>query len=85
MKTECLWVRVKGMVEDNTVGVLYRPPSQEDQIGEALPRQIGDATFLQALVLVGDFNHSDIIWIDNTAGHNQSRRFLEYIGDNYLF
>ncbi|GAB0176076.1 hypothetical protein GRJ2_000072800 [Grus japonensis] len=33
---------------------------------------------------MGDFNHPDIFWRDNTAGHKQSRRFLECIYDNFL-
>ena len=39
---------------------------------------------MQALVLTGDFNHPDICWRDNTAGHKQSRRFLERVDDNFL-
>ena len=31
-----------------------------------------------------DFNHSDICWRDNTAGHKQSRRFLGCVDDNFL-
>jgi len=34
---------------------------------------------------MGDFNHPDICWRDNTAGHNQSRRFLDCVDDNFLF
>ncbi|GAB0206807.1 hypothetical protein GRJ2_003146300 [Grus japonensis] len=33
---------------------------------------------------MGDFNHPNIRWRDNTAGHKQSRRFLECIDDNFL-
>ena len=33
---------------------------------------------------MGDFNHPNICWRDNTAGHKQSRRFLECIDDNFL-
>ncbi|GAB0195045.1 hypothetical protein GRJ2_001969800 [Grus japonensis] len=33
---------------------------------------------------MGDFNHPDICWRDNTAGHKQSRRFLECVDDNFL-
>ncbi|GAB0208941.1 hypothetical protein GRJ2_003359800 [Grus japonensis] len=33
---------------------------------------------------MGDFNHSDICWRGNTAGHKQSRKFLECIDDNFL-
>lgn len=31
-----------------------------------------------------DLNHPSICWRGNTAGHKQSRRFIEYIGDNFL-
>ncbi|GAB0180427.1 hypothetical protein GRJ2_000508000 [Grus japonensis] len=33
---------------------------------------------------MGDFNHPDICWRDNTAGHKQSRRYLEYTDNNFL-
>ncbi|GAB0176134.1 hypothetical protein GRJ2_000078600 [Grus japonensis] len=33
---------------------------------------------------MGDFNHPGICWRGNTAGHKQSRRFLECIDDNFL-
>ena len=33
---------------------------------------------------MGDFNHSNICWRDNTAWHKQSRRLLECIDDNFL-
>ncbi|GAB0176597.1 hypothetical protein GRJ2_000124900 [Grus japonensis] len=33
---------------------------------------------------MGDFNHPNICWRDNTAGHKQSRRFLECVDDNFL-
>lgn len=39
---------------------------------------------LQALVLLEDLNHSSVCWSDNTAGHKQSRRFLENIDSNFL-
>ncbi|GAB0206702.1 hypothetical protein GRJ2_003135800 [Grus japonensis] len=38
----------------------------------------------QVLVLMGDFNHPDICWRDNTAGYKQSRKFLECVDDNFL-
>ena len=38
---------------------------------------------MQALVLMGDFNHPDTCWSNNTAGHKQSRRFLECVDDNF--
>ncbi|GAB0179518.1 cAMP-dependent protein kinase inhibitor alpha [Grus japonensis] len=84
--TESLWVRIKrraGTV-DTVVGFCYRPLHQEDQVDEALHRQIGAASCSQALVLTGNFSHPDIHWRDNTAGHKQSRRFLECVDDNFL-
>ena len=33
---------------------------------------------------MGEFNHPAICWRDNTAGHKQSRRFLECDDDNFL-
>jgi len=84
--TESLWVKIKGRAGKGniTVGVCYRPPDQDKRVGEALYRQIGEASRSKALVLMGDFNHPDICWRDNTAGHTQSRRFLECIDDNFL-
>ena len=36
------------------------------------------------MLLTGDLNHPGIHWRDNTAGHKQSRKFMEYIDDNLL-
>lgn len=33
---------------------------------------------------MGDVNNPSICWSDNTAGHKQSRRFLECSVDNFL-
>ncbi|GAB0209553.1 hypothetical protein GRJ2_003421000 [Grus japonensis] len=82
--TKSLWVRIKGRAGDIIVGVCYRPPDQGDQADEALYRQIGAASCSQALVLMGDFNHPNIYWRGNTAGHKQSRRFLESTDDNFF-
>ncbi|GAB0204964.1 hypothetical protein GRJ2_002962000 [Grus japonensis] len=84
--TKSLWVRIKGSAGagDIIVGVCYRPPDQGDQADEAVYRQIGAASRSQALVLMGDFNHPDICWRDNTAEHKQSRKFLECVDDNFL-
>ncbi|GAB0204868.1 mitochondrial enolase superfamily member 1 [Grus japonensis] len=86
--TESLWVRIKGRAGtgDTIVGVCYRPPDQEDQADELLPvyKQVGAASHSQALVFMHDFNHCNICWRDNTAGHKQSRKFLECVDDNFL-
>ena len=33
---------------------------------------------------MGDFKHPDICWRNYTAGHKQSRRFLECIDNNFF-
>ena len=65
--------------------VCYSLPDQEDQVDEALYKQIGAASYSQNMVLMGDFNHPNICWKDNTAGHQQSKRFLECVDDYFLF
>jgi len=69
---------------DTVVGVYYRPPDQEEEVDEAFYRQLKIASQSQVLVLMGDFNHPDICWEDDTARHMQSRRFLQNINDNFL-
>ncbi|PKU49340.1 rna-directed dna polymerase from mobile element jockey-like [Limosa lapponica baueri] len=73
--TESLWVRIKGSTGagDVIVRVCYRPPHQSDREDEDLYRQIGAALHLHTLVLMGDFNHRDICWKDNTSGHKYVR------------
>ncbi|GAB0187677.1 hypothetical protein GRJ2_001233000 [Grus japonensis] len=84
--TESLRIGIKGRAGtgDTIVEVWYRPPNQEDRVDEALCRQIGAASCSQALVLMGDFSRYQGGWRDDTAGHKQSRRFLECIDDNFL-
>ena len=59
---------------DGVVEIHYRLSEQE----------VDGASCSQGLVLMGDFNHPDMYWRDNTAGHKQSRRFLECIDDNFF-
>lgn len=65
------------------VGVCYRPPDQGEPVDEAL-LQLQEVSCLRALVLMGDFNHPDTCWDGGMAGGRQSRRFLEYVEDNFL-
>ena len=50
----------------------------------ALCRQIGANSHSQDLILMWDFSHPSTCWRDNTAGHKQSRRFLECVVGNFL-
>ncbi|KAK4816389.1 hypothetical protein QYF61_016706 [Mycteria americana] len=62
-----------------------RPPDQEEQVDEAFYRQLEGSSRLQVLVVMEDFNCSNICWYrDSTAGHRQSRMFLESFSDNFL-
>ncbi|TRZ07523.1 hypothetical protein HGM15179_019577, partial [Zosterops borbonicus] len=81
-----LRVKIKGRggTGDVIVWVCYRPPDQEGRVDEALYRQIGAASHLQALVLMEDFNHLDVCWRENMAGHKQFRKFLKCVDDNFL-
>ncbi|PKU43816.1 hypothetical protein llap_5882 [Limosa lapponica baueri] len=83
---ESLWVKTKcrAGTSDVTVEVCYRPPNQEDQAVDALYKQIGEASRSQALGLMGDFSHPDNCWRNNTAGHKESKEFLERTDDNFL-
>jgi len=66
------------------VEVCYRPPTQDEEVDERLYKQLGEVSRSLPLVLVGDFNFPDICWNYNTADREQSRRFLECVGDNFL-
>ena len=48
---ESLWARIKERTDksDIIVGVSYRPPDQEEQVDEALYRQVRAASHSQAL------------------------------------
>ncbi|PKU29035.1 mitochondrial fission process protein 1 [Limosa lapponica baueri] len=62
---ESLWVRIKGQasMRDTVVGDYYRSPDQDGEADEAFYSQLKVASQLQALVLMGDFNHPDICWV----------------------
>lgn len=66
------------------MGVCYRLPDWENRVDETLYKQIGAVSHSQNMVLIGDFNHPDICWMDNTAVHQKSKSFLECVGDNFL-
>lgn len=61
----------------------YRQPEEED-IDKTFFRHMQEAPRLQALVLMVLFNQPNICWRENTAGHKQPRRSLEYTDDNFL-
>ncbi|GAB0207491.1 hypothetical protein GRJ2_003214800 [Grus japonensis] len=83
---ESSWVKISRQTNMGAVvlGICYRLPDQEEVVDEAFFKQLEEASHLQALALMGNFNHPDIYWKDNTAGLEQSRRFLKCTDDNFL-
>jgi len=69
---------------DNLLGVCYRPPKQDEEIGEVFYKQLTEISQSLVLFLVGDFNLQDVCWKYNTAERKQSRRFLECMEDKFL-
>ncbi|KAM6317421.1 uncharacterized protein O3Q21_008449 [Podargus strigoides] len=66
------------------VGVYYSLPDQGEPFDEAFLLQLQEASSLQALILLGDFNHPDVCWKMSTASCRQSKRLLECLDDNFL-
>lgn len=62
--------------------VCHRPQDQEAD--DAFFRKLEEASSSQALVLMGALTTLDSCWKCNTAGHKQTRRFLECIDGNFL-
>jgi len=85
-RAESLWVRIKAKANktDIIVEVCYRPPNQDEEVDKTLYRQLGEVSRSLPLIPGGDFNFPDSCWIYNTADREQSRRFLECVGDNFL-
>ena len=85
-RVESIWIRIKAKANktDVIVGVCYRPPTQDEEVDERLYKQLDEVSRSLLLVLVGDFNFPDICWNYNTADREQSQRFLECVGDNFL-
>ena len=52
--------------EHLVVGIYYKKLDQREAVDKTL-LQLKEASCLQALTLVGDFNHLDICWENNSA------------------
>ncbi|KAJ7397530.1 hypothetical protein BTVI_134533 [Pitangus sulphuratus] len=83
---ENLWVRIKGQTNnaDATMGVCYRPPSQDNDIDEFFFEELRDTSKSTALVLMGDFNLPKINLEHLTAGTTWARRLLKNLDDNFM-
>lgn len=58
---ESLWVKIWGQINrgGTVVGVCYRPPKQEE--ADETFRQLQDASYLQALILMRDFSYLTVL------------------------
>ncbi|KAK4806761.1 hypothetical protein QYF61_005557 [Mycteria americana] len=85
-QVKSLWVRIRDRSNKGNlvVAVYYRPPDQGEPTDEAFFLQLQEASCLQALVLLGDFNHPNICRKSSKASCRQSRRLLECTEDNFL-
>ena len=66
------------------VGVCYRLPDQQEPADETFLLQLQEVSQLQALILLGDFNHPDICWKSSAVSCRQARSFLECTEVNLL-
>lgn len=57
-----LWVRIKGQANKGGVVevVFYRPPSHDNDTDELFFKELRDTSRSAALILMGDFNLSDV-------------------------
>jgi len=59
-------------------------PDQGEPINKAFLLQLQQALRLQALILLGDFNHPNISWKSSMVSCGKSRNLLECIEDTFL-
>ena len=77
-------MRGKANNADILLGICYRPSNQDEEVDEVVYKRLAEVSQSLALVLVGDFNLSDVCWKYNTAERKESRKFQECVEDNIL-
>ena len=63
---------------------LIQVTDQVESVDEAFFLQLQEVSWLQALVLLGEFNHTHICWKSSMVSYRQSRRLLEHTEDKFL-
>lgn len=83
---ESVWVKVRGESSKGNVmvGICDRPPDKEEEMDEALLKQLVEVSKSENIVLMEDFNYCDICWVENTALHRPSSKFVECVGESFL-
>ena len=86
-KVECLWLKMWGKANkaDTLLGVCHRPPNQDEEADEVFYKRLAEVSQSLALVLMGDFNLSDVCWKYNTAERKSLGGFcIVWKIDNFL-
>ncbi|KAJ7417669.1 adaptin ear-binding coat-associated protein 1 [Willisornis vidua] len=78
-----LWVRIKGLTNNANiiVGVYHRPSSQDDDADKLFFEELRDTPKSIALVLMRNFNLTEINWERHTAGTTQTIRLLKNLNN----
>lgn len=66
------------------VGVYYRPPDPGEPTNNTFLLQLQEASCLQTLMSMGNFNHMTFCWESNMALCKQSRMLMECVEENFL-
>lgn len=68
-QSDMFCIRIKGRTEkgDTAVSVCYRPSDKEEDVDEPFCRRLEVVSLSWVLVLVGNFNLSDVSWRKSTA------------------
>ena len=78
----CVRIRGKSNKVDVVVGIYYRSPGQDGDTDVLFYMELREISRSVALVLMGDFNFTDVNWDCHTADTNRSRKF--HVEDNLL-
>jgi len=82
---ESLWVNIKlSRKEKILVGVVYRPPNCSDDENLKLLETLQLLDTSQNVLILGDFNYSDINWNSHSCKTRASDQFINKIHDKYL-
>ena len=80
---ETIWCTISCNGESTLVGVCYRPPDSTQINDKALYSLINKVGQEQNVVIMGDFNFSELDW-GKMESIDYSHPFLECIGDNFM-
>lgn len=84
-QVKSLWVRIREQDKrDLVVGAYHRLSDQGESTDKAFLLQLQESLHLQDLILLGDFDHTNVFWKSSTASCRQSRNLLECIENNFL-